>query len=67
MENRIKILENELNIIQKRKDELNNILGDIYVNYDEDELKEDISRFEKSHEVKSGKIRRNEKKVSVCV
>ena len=55
MENRIKILENELNIIQKRKDELNNILGDLYVNYDEDELKEDISRFEKSHEVKSGK------------
>ena len=55
MENRIKILKNELNIIQKRKDELNNILGDLYVNYDEDELKEDISRFEKSHEVKSGK------------
>ena len=55
MESRIKILDNELNSISNRKNELEQILGDLYINYDEEDLKNDIQRFEKSHEVKSGK------------
>ena len=55
MESRIKILDNELNSILNRKNELEQILGDLYINYDEEDLKNDIQRFEKSHEVKSGK------------
>ena len=55
MESRIKILDNELNSISNRKNELEQILGDLYINYDEEDLKNDIERFEKSHEVKSGK------------
>ena len=55
MEGRIKVLEGELTTILDRKKELENILGDLYVNYEEDELKLDINRFENSYEVKSGK------------
>ena len=55
-ENRIKEIESELKIIDKRKEELEQNLGEIYCFYDEDELKEDIKRFENSNEVKSGKF-----------
>ena len=55
MESRIKTIENELNTILNKKNELEQILGDLYINYDEEDLKNDIQRFENSHEVKSGK------------
>ena len=55
-ENRIKILDSELNVVDIRKEELEKILGEIYCFYDEEELKEDIKRFENSNEVKSGKF-----------
>jgi hypothetical protein len=55
MESRIKTIENELNTILNKKNELEQILGDLYINYDEEDLKNDIQRFEHSHEVKSGK------------
>ena len=37
MESRIKILDNELNSILNRKNELEQILGDLYINYDEED------------------------------
>lgn len=55
-ENRIKILESELKFVEQRKEELEKNLGEIYCFYDEEELKEDIKRFENSNEVKSGKF-----------
>ena len=55
-ENRIKIIDSELNVVDIRKEELEKILGEIYCFYDEEELKEDIKRFENSNEVKSGKF-----------
>ena len=55
-ENRIKILESELKIAEQKIEELEKNLGEIYIFYDEEELKEDIKRFENSNEVKSGKF-----------
>ena len=55
-ENRIKILESELKIVEQKIEELEKNLGEIYIFYDEEELKEDIKRFENSNEVKSGKF-----------
>ena len=55
-EARIKELELELKSVEIRKEELEKNLGEIYCFYDEEELKEDIKRFENSNEVKSGKF-----------
>ena len=55
-ENRIKVLEPELKFVEQRKEEIEKELGEIYCFYDEEELKEDIKRFENSNEVKSGKF-----------
>ena len=55
-ENRIKVLESELKFVEQRKEEIEKELGEIYCFYDEEELKEDIKRFENSNEVKSGKF-----------
>lgn len=55
-ENRIKVLESELKIVEQKIEELEKNLGEIYIFYDEEELKEDIKRFENSNEVKSGKF-----------
>lgn len=55
-ENKIKVLESELKVVETRIEELEKILGEIYIFYDEEELKEDIKRFENSNEVKSGKF-----------
>ena len=55
-ENKIKVLESELKVVEARIEELEKILGEIYIFYDEEELKEDIKRFENSNEVKSGKF-----------
>ena len=55
-ETRIKELETELKSVEIRKEELEKNLGEIYCFYDEEELKEDIKRFENSNEVKSGKF-----------
>jgi hypothetical protein len=55
-ENRIKTIESELNTVELRREELEKDLGEIYIFYDEEELKEDIKRFENSNEVKSGKF-----------
>ena len=37
MKSRIKILDNELNSISNRKNELEQILSDLYINYDEED------------------------------
>ena len=63
MESRIKSLESDLVGITERKKELENILGDLYVNYEEDELKTDINRFENSYEIKSGKCSKTKEKL----
>ena len=63
MESRIKSLESDLVGITERKKELENILGDLYVNYEEDELKTDINRFETSYEIKSGKCSKTKEKL----
>lgn len=63
MESRIKALESDLVGITERKKELENILGDLYVNYEEDELKTDISRFENSYEIRSGKCSKTKEKL----
>ena len=63
MESRIKSLESDLVGITERKKELENILGDLYVNYEEDELKTDISRFENSYEIRSGKCSKTKEKL----
>ena len=55
-EMRMKELETELKSVEIRKVELEKNLGEIYCYYDEEELKEDIKRFENSNEVKSGKF-----------
>ena len=55
-ESRIKVLDSEIKTINVRKEELEKILGEIYIFYDEEGLKEDIKRFENSNEVKSGKF-----------
>lgn len=55
-EARIKELETELKSVEIKKEELEKNLGEIYCFYDEEELKEDIKRFENSNEVKSGKF-----------
>ena len=55
-ENRIKVLESELKVVETRIEELEKTLGEIYIFYDEEELKEDIKRFENSNEIKSGKF-----------
>ena len=55
-ESRIKVLESELKIVEQKIEELEKNLGEIYIFYDEEELKEDIKRFENSNEVKSGKF-----------
>ena len=55
-EMRLKVLESDLKAIEIRKEELEKILGELYCFYDEEELKEDIKRFENSNEVKSGKF-----------
>ena len=55
-EMRMKELETELKSVEIRKEELEKNLGEIYCYYDEEELKEDIKRFENSNEVKSGKF-----------
>ena len=55
-EARIKVLDSEIKAINVRKEELEKILGEIYIYYDEEGLKEDIKRFENSNEVKSGKF-----------
>ena len=55
-ENRIKVLESELKVVITRIEELEKTLGEIYIFYDEEELKEDIKRFENSNEIKSGKF-----------
>ena len=55
-EMRLKVLESDLKAVEIRKEELEKQLGELYCFYDEDELKEDIKRFENSNEVKSGKF-----------
>ena len=63
MENRIKCIDNELTCAVDKKKELETILGDLYMNYDEEDLKEDIARFENSHEIKSGKFNKSKEKL----
>jgi len=55
-EMRMKVLESDLKAVEIRKEELEKQLGELYCFYDEEELKEDIKRFENSNEVKSGKF-----------
>jgi hypothetical protein len=54
-ENRIKLLESELNSFIIRKKELVEILGEIYVTYETEELRVEIERFSNSYEIRSGK------------
>jgi len=53
MENRIKTLEQEIQNIKSRINELKVLLTDIYVHYDFADLKKDIESFESSHEIKN--------------
>ena len=43
----IKVLDSEIKAMIIRKEELEKIIGEIYIIYDEEGLKEDIKRFEK--------------------
>jgi hypothetical protein len=63
MENRIKCIESELLCAGEKKKELEGILGDLYMYYDEEDLKEDIARFENSHGIKSGKFNKSKEKL----
>ena len=54
-EDKIKNLKKEILLLKNKIEQCNKILGMLYCNYDEEDLKEDIKRFEKSYEVTSGK------------
>ena len=56
-------LERELIILNKRKPELIELLGDEYENYDYEELVEDVQRFEESNEIKFGKSSKMKEKL----
>lgn len=58
LETRIKLLTNELTVLQTRKGELENILGEVYAHYETQELKEEVDRFGKSYEIKSGRSKK---------
>lgn len=64
METKIKVLEQDLIGITEKKKELEKTLGEFYVNYDEEELKGDIDRFENSYEVKKGLCKKTLEKLS---
>ena len=64
MESRIKCIESELVSVVEKKKELEGVLGDLYMYYGEDDLKEDIARFENSHEIKSGKFSKSKEKLN---
>ena len=55
---KIKNLEVELISIKNRKSDLEFLLQDEYLNYDEDELAQDIERFSNSWEIKNGKSKK---------
>ena len=58
LETRIKILDTEIQQIKVRKTELDLVLGDLYLNYEYEELKQEIERYENSYEIKAGKSSR---------
>lgn len=57
-ESKIKNIENELIVIKNRKGEMEVLLQNGYLNYDVDELTQDIERFANSWEIKTGKSKK---------
>lgn len=64
MEARIKVLEQDLIGLTEKKKEIEKTLGEFYINYDEEELKGDIDRFENSYEVKKGLCKKTLEKLN---
>jgi len=55
LESRHKVLESELTALKAKIPELENILGDLYVNYDIEELKQEIASLSQSYEIRNKK------------
>lgn len=55
MESKMKFLEMELDNLKQRKIELESQIGNIYMNYELDDLETEITLFENCNEIRSGK------------
>jgi hypothetical protein len=63
LEARHKILESELNSLKAKNPQLESTLGDMYVGYDIDELKEEIASLSQSYEIRTQKSQMMMKKL----